>query len=198
MNESNDMTRKQDEDLSSTDRKAFEKWWDKERGGFLLEEDHIPVTERQLFKWESEAFLAACAYKDAQYRPRYEESEDATYVNGRKFYSEKAVKDFEEDWIKMRDIAEETQRKLDQAIEVIRFYGKSEHWKLNRNNHAPLFSKCEDDLGEKARDFLAKIEGKNDEPCNHQWQYFASGHALCLNCEETKKPVKFPPNKEEF
>jgi len=73
---------------------------------------------------------------------------------------EQKLSDSEADWLKMRDIAEETQRKLDEAIEVIRFYGKSEHWKLNRNNHAPLFSKCEDDLGEKARDFLAKIEGK--------------------------------------
>ena len=115
---------------------------------------------------------------------------------------EQKLADSEADWLKMRDIAQETQRKLDEservnalqkkvildlkelpvalhnielekqiaesqatlrdAVEVIRFYGKSEHWKLNRNNHAPLFSKCEDDLGEKARDFLAKIEGKKD------------------------------------
>ena len=104
--------------------------------------------------------------------------------------------------LKMREAAEETQRKLDEAIEVLKSIAfvdepdadKPEYWMNPDLNKLPQTLAFDTFL---ARNFLAKIEGKNDEPCNHRWQYFASGHALCLDCEETRKPVKFPPNKDE-
>ena len=55
------------EDFVSKFDVEFEKWWKEERGGFPINEDHISVTERQLFKWESEAWQAACEYKQKEY-----------------------------------------------------------------------------------------------------------------------------------
>jgi hypothetical protein len=45
----------------------------------------------------------------------------------------------------------EENKKLREALE---FYAKETNWKLNKNNHAPLFSKCENDLGDIAREAL--------------------------------------------
>jgi hypothetical protein len=45
-------------------------------------------------------------------------------------------------------------KKLREALE---FYAKETNWKLNKNNHAPLFSKCENDLGDIAREALKEI-----------------------------------------
>ena len=144
----------------------------------------FPPERETMFKWKK-------AYE--------EEAKDhaTTAINLQKLITEleQKLSDSEADWLKMRDIAEETQRKLDEAIEVIRFYADDMNWAFDEIVKEDVYRACG---GKRARDFLAKIEGKNDEPCNHRWQYFASGHALCLNCEETKKPVKFPTNKEEF
>lgn len=53
--------------MNDKDKEAFEKWWDEERGGKPLNEDHVPVTEKQLYRWENEAWQAACDYKDKEY-----------------------------------------------------------------------------------------------------------------------------------
>lgn len=45
------------------DKDAFDRWWDNERGGKPLNGDHISVTEKQLYQWETEAWQAACEYK---------------------------------------------------------------------------------------------------------------------------------------
>jgi hypothetical protein len=50
----------------SKDKEAFDRWWDSERGGKPLNEDHISVTEKQLYNWENEAWQAALAYRDKQ------------------------------------------------------------------------------------------------------------------------------------
>jgi hypothetical protein len=42
--------------------------------------------------------------------------------------------------------------------EALGFYAKETNWKLNKNNHAPLFSKCENDLGDIAREALKEVE----------------------------------------
>jgi hypothetical protein len=83
MNKSNDMTSKQDNE-------AFEKWW------YIYASSDAFQNNRDSKVDMKAAFQAACEYKDAQYRPRYEESEDAIYINGRKFYSEKVVRELEE------------------------------------------------------------------------------------------------------
>lgn len=89
MNESNDMARKQDRvcrDMSEAYASAVA---DQEKN--LVPED---ICEAFVSGWNF-----ACEYKDAQYRPRYEESEDAIYINGKKFYSEKVVKELESERI---------------------------------------------------------------------------------------------------
>lgn len=80
---------------------------------------------------------------------------------------EQKLADSEADWIKMRDIAEETQRKLDEAIEVLRSIAfvdepdadKPEYWMNPDLNKLPQTLAFDTFL---ARDFLAKIEGKKD------------------------------------
>ena len=86
--------------MKEQDLKAFSKW---------VEEDSLSPMELKLFRFMTEnqrimfaserTWIAACEYKDAQYRPRYEESEDAIYINGRKFYGEKIVKELESERI---------------------------------------------------------------------------------------------------
>lgn len=85
MNKSNDMTGK-------TEYQAFEEWWVNDLNDYEADEFGIITPKDAFYIWQS-----ACAYKDAQYRPRYEESEDAVYINGRKFYGEKVVKQLEEE-----------------------------------------------------------------------------------------------------
>ena len=111
MNESNDMTRKQDEVLAYTDREAFDKWW------------HLTGYPNAR---PSETWLAACKYKDAQYSPRYEESEDSIYINGRKFYSEKVVKEWEEAASIEAKEADKERAKSQKLVEALEHYkGKS-------------------------------------------------------------------------
>jgi len=49
--------------MNKQDLEAFDKWWDEERGGKPLDKDHIPVTEEQLYKWESQSWQAALEYE---------------------------------------------------------------------------------------------------------------------------------------
>lgn len=46
-------------------------------------------------------------------------------------------------------------KKLRKGLE---FYAKETNWKLNKINHAPLFSKCENDLGDIAREALKEVD----------------------------------------
>lgn len=66
MNEYNNMTRNQDEE-------AFEKFYLPKRE---LMWEHLHGDQIAFDVWQ-----AALEYRDAQYRPRYEESEDAIYIN---------------------------------------------------------------------------------------------------------------------
>jgi CHASE3 domain sensor protein len=69
---------------------------------------------------------------------------------------EQKLSDSEAELAKMRDIAEETQRKLDEAVEVIKFYGNENSYELYHYDGSTYIM---DDNGKRARDFLAKIEG---------------------------------------
>lgn len=91
--------------MKEQDLKAFSKW---------VEEDSLSPMELKLFRFMTEnqrimfaserTWIAACEYKDAQYRPRYEESEDAIYINGRKFYGEKIVRELERERAKSQKL----------------------------------------------------------------------------------------------
>lgn len=97
----------------------------------------IKMERETMFKWKK-------AYE--------EEAKDhvKTAINLQELITEleQKLSDSEADWLKMREIAEETQRKLDEAVEVIKtlleIHGEAEvnePWELAR-----------------ARDFLVKIE----------------------------------------
>ena len=92
MNKSNDMTGK-------TEYQAFEKWCKSYFG-------HGMPPSQSYFESCMSAFQAACEYKDAQYRPRYEETEDAVYIKGKKFYSEKVVKELEKERAKSQRLVD--------------------------------------------------------------------------------------------
>jgi len=73
--------------MNQKDKEAYDTW---------LISLGLNKLERYSFVSPQSAWKAACEYKDAQYHPRYEESEDAVYINGKKFYSEKVVKELED------------------------------------------------------------------------------------------------------
>jgi hypothetical protein len=51
---------------------GFDQWWDNERGGKPLNNDHIPVTEQQLYKWEKEAYTAGAMLQARKLNEDYE------------------------------------------------------------------------------------------------------------------------------
>lgn len=78
------------------------------------------------------------------------------------FYSRKTtdleqkLADSEADWIKMRDIAEETQRKLEEATKIIRCLAGAD---ANSIGATQVYINI-------AKDFLAKIEGDTNNQLN--------------------------------
>lgn len=53
--------------MNDKDKKAFEKWWEKNRGDLVLEPScFITIKDREQYLWEEEAFQAACEYKDKE------------------------------------------------------------------------------------------------------------------------------------
>ena len=88
-----------------------------------------------------EAWQAACEYKDKEIN---DDEELLRYHMNSIGYRE------------LKKLQAEN-KKLREALE---FYAKETNWKLNKNNHAPLFSKCENDLGDIAREALKEVGEK--------------------------------------
>ena len=170
---------------------------------------------------KAEHWKEACSEAD-------EDLKSVNYLKERVKDLEQKLSDSESDWLKMREIAEETQRKLEEGerrnsslieeakkelstkdkriaylesecsrlFEPTKKFWNDENEKKLAESQATLREAIEviktllEIHGEaevnepwelaRSRDFLAKIKGKKDEPCNHQWQYFASGHAQGL------------------
>lgn len=81
--------------MNDQDKEAFEKWFKEKRDELERNECATYVDSDE---WcMSYGWQAACEYKDAQHRARYEESEDAVYINGKKFYSEKSWRALEDE-----------------------------------------------------------------------------------------------------
>jgi hypothetical protein len=54
--------------MNDKDKEAFEKWWSKEREiDDFPEGRSITCTMGELYRWENEAWQAACEYKDKEY-----------------------------------------------------------------------------------------------------------------------------------
>ena len=57
-----------DERMDDKDQKAFEKWFESDRG--VIESHHenqmISATQRDLYRWEQKAWQAACEYKQKE------------------------------------------------------------------------------------------------------------------------------------